>query len=67
MLVHEYSTEDFLEARYEEGIEEGNKEGFEKRNNELIENARKALADGIPIEHIQKITGFDLETINGMQ
>ena len=61
MLVHEYTTEDFLEARYEEGQEEG----FEKRNNELIENARKALADGIPIEHIKKITGFDLETIKG--
>ena len=47
--------------------EEGHEKGFKKRDDELIENARKALAKGIPIEHIQIITGFDLQTINGIQ
>jgi len=59
MLMTEWNWDDAKQVWYEEG--------FEKRDNELIENARKALADGIPIEHIQKITGFDLETIKGMQ
>ena len=30
MLVHEYTTEDFLEARYEEGIEIGTEQGIER-------------------------------------
>jgi len=69
MLMTEWNLDDAKQVWYEEGREEGHveghEEGFKKRDNELIDNARKALADGIPIEHIQKITGFDLETIKG--
>ncbi|MCL2043740.1 MAG: Rpn family recombination-promoting nuclease/putative transposase [Treponema sp.] len=46
-----------------EGKLEGKIEGKLERDKELMENARNALAEGIPIAHIQKITGLDMETI----
>gem|GEM_PF-4610054 len=40
-------------------------EGKLERDKELYERAKSALAEGIPIEIIQKITGLDLETLLG--
>ncbi|MCL1931753.1 MAG: Rpn family recombination-promoting nuclease/putative transposase [Treponema sp.] len=39
-------------------------EGEEKK---AFEIARNALTEGLPIEVIRKITGLDIETINGLQ
>ena len=36
MLVHEYTTEDFMEARYEEGIEVGIEQGIGKGEQNII-------------------------------
>jgi predicted transposase/invertase (TIGR01784 family) len=43
---------------------EGEEKGEEKK---AIEIARNALTEGLPIEVIRKITGLDIETINGLQ
>jgi hypothetical protein len=53
MLIAEWSLDDALAVRYEEGIEEGREE-----------IARNALANGASADFVQKITGLDLETIN---
>jgi len=55
MLMTEWKMEDALEVRYEEGLEDG-----------LEKAARSALAEGVSIEIIQKITGLDMETIKGL-
>ena len=52
----------------EEGRKAGRKEGHQQGREEgqemaTINIARNALAEGFPIEVIQKITGLDLETI----
>jgi len=49
-----------------EGREEARQEGREVEQNKLLENARNALAEGIPVEHIQKVSGLDIETIRGL-
>ena len=49
-----------------EGKLEGQEEERQNRDKVLLDNARKALADGIPVEHIQKISGFDMETIRNL-
>ena len=56
MLMTEWKMEDYGAVRYEEGREEGREEGLE-------ETARKALAEGIPPELIQKITGLEIGKI----
>ena len=38
-------------------------EGKLERDTELLENAQKAFAEGIPSELIQKITGFDMDVL----
>ena len=43
-----------------EGKAEGKEEGKE-------ETARNALAEGASIEFVQKITGFDIDTIKSLQ
>ena len=52
----EWRLEDALEARWEEGIEQGE----EKK---AIELARKFLSMGLSAEYVAEGTGFDLETI----
>jgi len=56
MLFAEWNMEDALAFRFEEGAEE---------RAEKI--ARNALAEGAPIEFVQKITGLDLETIKNLE
>jgi len=48
--------DDALAVRYAEGLEEG-----------LEKTAKNALAEGMPVEVIHKITGLDMETITGLQ
>jgi len=55
-MITEWNTEDAIAYAHEEALQEGR----EERN---IEIARNALAEGLPIEVIQKITGLDLEAI----
>jgi predicted transposase YdaD len=57
MLLTEWSTVEYGEVRAEEGREKGRME----RDKEIIKNA---LAAGLPVETIQKITGIGIETIN---
>ena len=68
MLMTEWNWDDALAVRYEEGMEKGmekgREEGMEKGREET---ARNALAQGLPIEIIQKITGLDMETIKSLQ
>ena len=76
MLYMEWDQEAALAVRYEEGHEEGMEKGVEKgveigmeRGREegmekgREETARNALAEGVSIELVQKITGLDLETV----
>jgi predicted transposase/invertase (TIGR01784 family) len=60
MLLEEYDPKEEMEALREEaweyGLEEGREEG-------IMTVARNALAQGIPTETIQKITGLDMEVI----
>ena len=56
MLLTEWNLDDALAVSREEGREE---------NREEI--ALNALAEGLSLEVIQKITGLDIETIAGLQ
>jgi predicted transposase/invertase (TIGR01784 family) len=68
MLMTEWNMDDALECRYEEGLEEGLEKGIEKgREEEREEVARNALAQGLSLEFVQKITGLDPETIAGLR
>jgi hypothetical protein len=60
MLMTEWNWDDALAYRYEEGREEGREEGLE-------EVARNALAQGASLDFVQKITGLDMQTINGLR
>ena len=67
MLITEWNTEEAKKVWYEEGREEGREEGMEKGMEEGLEKtAKNALAEGISIELVQKITGLDLETIKNL-
>jgi predicted transposase/invertase (TIGR01784 family) len=59
MLLEQWKIDGRAEGR-SEGIAEGRDEGLTESR---IEIARNALAEGLSIEFIQKITGLDLETI----
>jgi predicted transposase/invertase (TIGR01784 family) len=60
MLMTEWNLDDALDVRYEDGVEDG-------REDEREEIARNALAEGLPIDVVQKITGLDMETIKNIQ
>ena len=60
MLITEWNTETALNVRYEEGMEVGIEVG---REESIEATAKKALAEGLPIEVIQKITGLSPEII----
>jgi len=46
------------------GMERGEKRGEQKA---ALNNARNALAEGLSLEQIHRITGLDMETIAGLQ
>jgi hypothetical protein len=56
MLTTEWNWEDAMAVRYEEGMEDG-----------IEDVALNALAEGLPLEVIQKITGLDIETIENLR
>jgi len=60
MLMTEWKLDDALAVRYEEGWEGGLERGLET-------TARNALAQGLPMETVQKITGLDMETLAKLQ
>ena len=64
MLLTEWNTEDAIAVRAEEAWEEGLEEGREERE---IEIAQNALAEGLAVEFVQKITGLDLETVEKLK
>jgi len=67
MLYVEWDQEEALAVRYEEGVEEGIERGIEQGIEQGLEKtARNALAEGVPVELVQKITGLGLETIKGL-
>ena len=59
MLVNEWDMETALEVREEERFEKGMEKGVETV-------AANALAEGLPLELIRKLTGLDTETITGL-
>jgi len=64
MLMTEWNWDDALAVRFEEGKEEGMEKGKEYG---LEQAARNALAEGLPVEFVQKITGLDMGTIKSLQ
>jgi len=80
MLMTEWNWDDALAVRYEEGLEEGIEkgredgleEGIEKGREEGLETAkiniaRNLLSEGSTPEFVRKITGLDMDTIEGLQ
>jgi len=59
MLLTEWNQDEALEVAREEAREEGREEG-------VLYTARNALAQGIPTETVQKITGLSIETIESL-
>jgi predicted transposase YdaD len=67
MLMTKYDPKEEMEALREEAWEYGHEEGREEGREEgIMTVARNALAQGIPTETIQKITGLDMEVIEAM-
>ena len=60
MLLTEWDTEEAKVVWREEGFEDGLEKGRE-------EVARNALAEGVPIELIKKISGLDEEALKHIQ
>ena len=56
MLITEYNREEEMKVVREEGREDG-----------LMAAARNALAEGSTLEFVQKITGLDMEVIEGLR
>jgi len=68
----EWKLDDALAVRYEEGWEGGLEQGLERGLEQGLERglettARNALAQGLTMETVQKITGLDMETIAGLK
>ena len=72
MLITEWNTEEAKKVWYEEAHEEGFAQGMEKGLEKEQENlakekeeiARKALAEGLSVDIVCKITGLDVETVD---
>jgi predicted transposase/invertase (TIGR01784 family) len=70
-MLSEWNWDDAMAVRFEEGwekgLERGREEGWEQGEaKKQIEIARNALAEGASMEFVQKITGLDLDTIEGL-
>ncbi|MCL2558394.1 MAG: hypothetical protein FWE09_07940, partial [Treponema sp.] len=68
MLTQEWNMDKALAVRYEEGWEGGWEGGRERGREEgreegLETTARNALAEGFPMEAVQKITGLGMDAI----
>ncbi|MCL2191043.1 MAG: hypothetical protein FWB79_03535 [Treponema sp.] len=67
MLANEWDMETALEVEREEGFEKGVEKGIEKGMERGVETvAVNALAEGMPIDLVRKITGLDTETITSL-
>ena len=67
MLITEWNTEEAKEVWFEEGLEKGREEGLEKGKETTTANiAKTALAEGLPVDIIRKITGLDTESIRNL-
>jgi len=64
MLTTEWNWDEALAVRYKEGKEEGREEG---REEERLVAARNALAEGLPMETVQKVTGLDPQVIENLK
>ena len=64
MLTDDITIEELANVRYREGREDGWEEG---REDEKLEIAQKLLAEGSTPEFVQKITGLELEFIQGLK
>jgi predicted transposase YdaD len=63
----EYGLEEGLEQGREQGREQGLEQGREQGLEQgIMTVARNALAQGFPVETVQKITGLDMEVIETM-
>jgi predicted transposase/invertase (TIGR01784 family) len=66
-LVYNSDMDAAKEKGHMEGLQEGRMEGRQEgRMARQEEIARNALAEGLSIEFVQKITGLDLDTINNL-
>ena len=68
----EKGMEKGMERGMEKGMERGREEGMERGREEGMERgreitARNALADGLSLDVISRITGLDIATIANMQ
>lgn len=61
MLITEWDWDKYVAVQRREAVEEGIMKGLEKG---LEEAARNALAVGLPLDIIQKITGIDTRTMD---
>ncbi|MDR2964644.1 MAG: Rpn family recombination-promoting nuclease/putative transposase [Treponema sp.] len=59
MILEDLTMDEWMDLRYEEGLEQGMQE-----NSKQV--ARNSLEAGLPIEVIQKITGLSTETIQSL-
>ena len=59
MQITNWNLEDAKAVWREEALEEG-------RAKERLETARNALAEGLPLQTVQKITGLDMETLKNL-
>jgi hypothetical protein len=63
MLITEWDIDEAIAVNREEAWEEGIEHGYEKGQ---LEFARNALRMGFPADAVHKITGLDMETIEGL-
>jgi len=68
MLVAEWDINTALEVEREEGFEKGLERGLEKglekgREEGLEKAAQNALAEGVPVELVSKITMLDIKKV----
>ena len=62
-----YALEEGLQKGEQKGLRKGRREGKQEGKEEkAIEIARKALAEGMSAEFVQKITGLDIAIIEGL-
>ena len=64
MLLTNWNWDDAKEVWQEEAFIEGREEGREEERKMI---ARNALAEGLTVEFIQKITGLGFETIETLK
>ena len=64
MLTAEWNLEDAKAVWFEEGMEMGMEKGMERGTKDV---ARNALAEGLPLDVVQKITGLDAQAIEKLR